>query len=430
MSLKGRSCWVVNIRMVRAEELSLEAIGRFVTGSEDIRFEAEDRQQLYGWVEKVLVGRQYAQQGKAARGLLRRYVEKMTGLSRAQITRLIARYAASGRVQVTVYRRRRFAELYTRADIELLAAVDEAHEMLSGPATRRILEREFEVYKRPEYARLATISVAHLYNLRHHQRYRERLLNYTRTRPTAVSIGERRKPQPQGQPGFLRLDTVHQGDQPNGGEKGVYHINAVDCVTQYEGVATCERISENYLIPVLEELLCSFPFVLRGFHTDNGSEYINRRVAKLLNSLLIEEQTKSRSRHSNDNAQAESKNGSIVRKHFGYSHIPQRHASVVNTFCREHLNPYINFHRPCLYPQTHTDEKGRQRKRYPYSLMMTPYEKLKSLADAPQHLKPGLTFEHLDALAYAISDNEAARRMTAARVKLFRSISDRSASAA
>jgi len=224
MSLKGRSCWVVKIRMVRAEELSLEAIGRFVAGSEDIRFEAEDRQQLYGWVEQVLIGRQYAQLGKAARGLVRRCIEKMTGLSRARITRLIACYTASGRVQVTVYRRRRFPGRYTRADIELPASVDEAHQTLSGPATRRILEREHLLYHRPEYARLAGISVAHLYNLRHHQRYGERLLNYTRTRPTAVSIGERRKPQPQGQPGFLRLDTVHQGDQPKGGEKGVYHI--------------------------------------------------------------------------------------------------------------------------------------------------------------------------------------------------------------
>ena len=81
------------------------------------------------------------------------------------------------------------------------------------------------------------------------------------------------------------------------------------------GVATCcERISEAFLIPVLEALLQSFPFVILGFHTDNGSEYINRDVAKLLNKLLIEEQTKSRSRHSNDNAQAESKNGAIVRK--------------------------------------------------------------------------------------------------------------------
>jgi hypothetical protein len=230
-----------------AEKLSLEGIGRFVTASEEIQFAAENREQLYGWVERVLVGQQYAEQGKAARGLLRRYVEKMTGLSRAQVTRLIARYTASGRVQVTVYRRRRFSQLYTRADIELLASVDEAHETLSGPATRRILEREHLLYKRPEYARLAGISVAQLYNLRQHQRYRERLLNYTRTRPTVVSIGERRKPQPQGQPGFLRLDTVHQGDRPEGGEKGVYHINAVDEVTQWEVAGSTPRISEAYL---------------------------------------------------------------------------------------------------------------------------------------------------------------------------------------
>ena len=109
MSLKGRSCWVVNIRMDDAENLSLEAIGRFVEASEDIRFEAENRQQLYAWVERVLVGQQYAQLGKAARGLVRRYIEKMTGLSRAQVTRLIARYTASGRVQATVYKRRRFS---------------------------------------------------------------------------------------------------------------------------------------------------------------------------------------------------------------------------------------------------------------------------------------------------------------------------------
>jgi len=141
MSLKGRSCWDVNIRMDDAEKLSLEAIGRFVEASEEIRFEAENRQQLYGWVERVLVGHEYARLGKAARGLVRRYIEKMTGLSRAQGSRLIARYTATGSVQVPVYRRRRFPQLYTRADIELLASVDEAHETLSGPATRRILER-------------------------------------------------------------------------------------------------------------------------------------------------------------------------------------------------------------------------------------------------------------------------------------------------
>ena len=154
MSLKGRSCWVVNIRMDDREKLSLEAIGRFVEASEEIQFEAQDRLQLYGWVERVLVEHEYARQGKPARGLLRRYLAKMTGLSRAQTTRLIARYTACGRVRVTAYRRRRFAPLYARAGIELLASVDEAHETLSGPATRRILEREVELYGKQEYARL------------------------------------------------------------------------------------------------------------------------------------------------------------------------------------------------------------------------------------------------------------------------------------
>jgi transposase InsO family protein len=181
---------------------------------------------------------------------------------------------------------------------------------------------------------------------------------------------------------------------------------------------------------VLEELLHSFPFKILGFHSDNGSEYINRHVAELLNKLLIEEQTKSRSRHSNDNAQAESKNGAIVRKHLGYSHIPQRFASMVNDFCRDHLNPYINFHRPCLFAETFTDAKGRQRKRYPHKLMMTPYEKLKSLPNAQQFLKPGITFQQLDALASAISDNDAAQRLNDVRARLFKTIFNRSKSAA
>jgi len=215
----------------------------------------------------------------------------------------------------------------------------------------------------------------------------------TKTRPVSIAIGERRAPAPNNQPGYLRVDSVHQGDQD--GVKGVYHINTVDCVTQYEGVATCERISEAFLIPVLEALLESFPFAILGFHSDNGSEFINHRVARLLNKLLIEEHTKSRSRHSNDNAQAESKNGAIVRKHLGYSHIPQRFASLVNAFCRDHLNPYV-----------------------------------KSLPHAEQFLKPGISFESLDAQACAMSDNEAAQRLNDARTTLFRTIFNRSKTAA
>ena len=400
--------------MHEAEKLSLEAIGRFVEASEELRFTSQGRQQVYGWVEQVLVQQEYAQQGKAARGLVRRYIEKMTGMSRSQVTRLIARYTATGRVRPTVYRRRRFPGLYTRADIELLAGVDEAHETLSGPATRRILERELQFYGKQEYARLAAISVAHLYNLRKTQRYRERRLNYVKTRPTAVSIGERRKPQPQGQPGYLRLDTVHQGDQPEA--KGVYHINAVDQVLQWQVVGSAPRISEAYLKPVLENMLRQFPFRIRGFHTDNGSEFINRTVAELLEKLLIE-QTKSRPRQSGDNGLVETKNGAVIRKHIGYGYIDAAHADRLNDFYREYLNPYLNYHRPCAQAEVDIDDRGRKRVRY--KRYQTPVETLLALDNPAQYLRRGLSINALKRIAGALSDTEAARRMQLAKNKLF-----------
>ena len=400
--------------MHEAEKLSLEAIGRFVAASEELRFEGENRQQVYGWVEQVLVRQEYAQQGKAARGLVRRYVEKMTGMSRAQVTRLIARYTATGQVRPTIYRRRRFPGLYTRADVELLASVDEAHETLSGPATRRILEREVDLYGKQEYARLAGISVAHLYNLRKSQRYRERRLNYVKTRPTAVSIGERRKPQPQGQPGYLRLDTVHQGDRPEA--KGVYHINAVDEVLQWQVVGSTPRISEVYLEPLLKAMMRQFPFRIKGFHTDNGSEFINRTVAELLNKLLIE-QTKSRPRQSGDNGLVETKNGAVIRKHIGYGYIDAGHADSINSFYREYLNPYLNYHRPCAQADVEIDEKGRKRVRY--KRYQTPLETLLALDKPAQYLRQGLSINALKRIAAALSDTEAARRMQQAKNKLF-----------
>jgi transposase InsO family protein len=404
----------LNISVHEAEKLSLEAIGRFVAASEELRFEGENRQQVYGWVEQVLVRQEYAQQGKAARGLVRRYVEKMTGMSRAQVTRLIARYTATGQVRPTIYRRRRFPGLYTRADVELLASVDEAHETLSGPATRRILEREVELYGKQEYVRLAAISVAHLYNLRKSQRYRERRLNYVKTRPTAVSIGERRKPQPQGQSGYLRLDTVHQGDRPEA--KGVYHINAVDEVLQWQVVGSTPRISETYLEPVLKAMMRQFPFRIKGFHTDNGSEFINRTVAELLNKLLIE-QTKSRPRQSGDNGLVETKNGAVIRKHIGYGYIDAGHADSINSFYREYLNPYLNYHRPCAQADVEIDEKGRKRVRY--KRYQTPLETLLALDKPAQYLRQGLSINALKRIAAALSDTEAARRMQQAKNKLF-----------
>src|SRR6185312_9885529 len=236
-----------------------------------------------------------------------------------------------------------------------LAEVDEADETLSGPATRQILKRELEQYGDQRFKRLAGISVAHIYNLRKSRNYREKRLRYEKARPVPIAIGERRRPDPQGKPGYLRVDTVHQGDLD--GVKGVYHINAVDEVTQWQVVGATAQIGEQWLIPVLEAMLGQFPFRILGFHSDNGSEFINHTVARLLNKLLAE-QTKSRPRHSNDNGLVESKNAAVIRKHIGYGYITASHPSAMMTFYREHLNPYLNFHRPCGVPEITTDNKG------------------------------------------------------------------------
>jgi hypothetical protein len=203
---------------------------------------------------------------------------------------------------------------------------------------------------------------------------------------------------------------VHQGDQDK--VKEVYHINAVDEVTQFEVACSVEKISEQLLIPALETMMEFFPFKIISFHSDNGSEYINRNVARLLEKLLIAF-TKSRPRHSNNNALAESKNASVVRKILGYHHIPQKWASLVNEFNQSYLNPHINYHRPCFIPEIITDKKGKQRKKYHYKNMMTPYDKLKSIDDAEGYLKEDISFELLDRKAYAMIDNESADKLQA-----------------
>ena len=410
--------------VIDMEEAKLQTVAQikaFLDGTTEVAFRAPKAEQ-YGFIERVLKRHGYAMHGRADKGVLLRYLERMTGLSRQQVTRLVQGYCENGRLS----KRQRapkhgFARRYTASDMALLAEVDALHNTLSGPATKKLMERAFAVFDDARFERLAGISVSHLYNLRGAKPYQDKRRHWTKTRPTGVPIGQRRAPQPDGAPGYIRIDSVHQGDQD--GVKGVYHINAVDCVTQFQLVATCEKISEAYLIPVLERLIEGFPFKIIGIHADNGSEYVNYTVAKLLEKLLIEF-TRSRPRHSNDNALAESKNGAVVRKHLGYAHIPQQFASKVNAFCADFLNPYVNFHRPCFFPETVTDAKGKEKKKYRYEQMMTPYEKLKSLPEAATHLKLGVTFEQLDANASKMSDNEAAAALNKARQQLFQFINN------
>lgn len=412
----------MTITMHNTRPITIPEIRIFLSSTTGVSFTSADREDSYQWIEGVLHQLQYLKQPRPEKGLIKRYLRKMTGYSRSQLTRLITTFRTTTHVRVTAYVRHRFPRIYQSADTALLAFVDLAHGQLSGPATKKILKREHTLFGKNNFVRLSQISVAHLYNVRGTFRYREQTKLFRKTRPIQVPIGERRKPQPQNRPGFIRVDSVHQGDSPSG-VKGVYHINLVDEVLQWELVVCVEKISELFLVPALEAILEQFPFLLLNFHADNGSEYINAQVAAMLSRLLIT-LTKSRPRHSNDNGLVETKNGSIIRKHLGYGHIPQHQARPFNAWYRQWFNIYLNYHRPCAFgKEVILNEKTGKRKRiYPFTDYQTPYEKLKSLPNAIQYLKRGVTFAQLDQIAYAQSDTDFAQQMNEAKHKLFTTI--------
>jgi len=407
------------ITMTNTKNLCLSAIGDFLSKPPIIEFKSISKNDRNEWIQNVIMDYKYLKCSRSDKGMLRKYIMRMTGISKSQLTRLINRYRRRGTLKPKAYERHKFERVYTKGDIELLADLDNAHECLAGPATINIIKSDYENFKRSEYERLKNISVSHLYRLRTTDRYRFRVKIFTKTNPVKRNIGERRKPEPNGKPGYLCVDTVHQGDKD--GEKGAYHINLVDMVTQNEFVGSVEAISESYMEKILANLLEKFPYTIIEFHADNGSEYINKIVAELLNKLLIR-LTKSRPRKSNDNALVESKNGSVIRKHMGYLHIPRGKANIVNEFYQNYFNNYLNYHRPCAFAEIKIDSKGKERKIYPKDNYMTPYEKLKSLENAEQYLKPGIAFKKLDSIAYAMSHTDYAKKMQKEKQILFKNL--------
>lgn len=409
---------------------SLESLEQFLAGTAGLspQVAAATEAERQAHVLAILRRFHYVTLKRSEKGLVIRYLVHTGGYSHQHLTRLIARYRTRSSLGQRKRPTRGFNRRYTDEDVVSLAKLDAVHENLSGPATRHLCQRAWDVYHDGRYQRLAHISVAHLYNLRHQRRYRQARGHWEPTRPSrAVSIALRKPPQPEGRAGFIRIDSVHQGDYD--GVKGVYYIDAVDCVTQWQVVACCEHISEAFLLPVLKQLLAGFPFRIRGVHADNGSEYINARVAALLEKLHAEF-TKSRPLRSNDNALVEAKNGVVIRRTFGYAHIPQHHAQRINTFCSQYLVPYLNLHRPCLFPKRTTDAKGKVRTTYPPELVQTPLEKLQSLSVKARSLKPTVTLDNLLNEARAISDNDAAAQLQKARAALFATLTRRTATQA
>ena len=276
---------------------------------------------------------------------------------RAQLTRLLAQHRVTGSIaDRRGAPRRPFPRRYTSIDIGLLAELDRLHGTLSGPAARKLCARAYHRFGDRRFERLAGISNGHLYNLRHSTTYqRRRGTTSTRTRPVQVAIGERRRPTPFGRPGYVRVDSVHQADLDD--LKGLYHVNLVDEVTQFQFIGSVEHLHAACLAPVLSALLRAFPFTLHGFHSDNGSEYVNRTVAALLEALHIDEPIPSPT-HQRQRPR---------RERLG---VPSRHAQRVNV-TQNVLSPYLNFHRPCFFPSETVDAKGRRRKRYRDADIMT-----------------------------------------------------------
>jgi len=419
--------WVDHPRMVidmdESRLVTIEQIEQFLAGSAQVGFSAHGNdEERYAHISRVLKRFDYAQRNKRERGVLLAYLRQTSGYSRAQVARLVARWRTNRLAPVPLAKRygapaKAFARKYTPADVALLAEMDKAHEDVCGPAIALLLRRAHEVYGDARYERVATLSVSHLYNLRKSAQYRTQRVVMTKTRPVCNPIGIRRSPRPQGRAGFVRIDTVHQGDLD--GIKGVYHITCVDAVSQWQVQACVQAISEAFLLPVLALLIEQFPFEVLGFHSDNGSEYINAKVAKMLEKLRIE-QTKSRARQSNDNALAESKNASVVRKHMGYSHIPQKYAQPINVFYQDTFNPWLNLHRPCMYATEVISDKGKVVKRYKNKDVKTPLMCLAQLhAQGLVTFKAAVTLEQLQAQAASMSDLAAAQQMQRAKAELF-----------
>jgi hypothetical protein len=394
--------------------MSVAQLHELVKFGKCVKFNSSNKEETYEWIGRALSKFRYFRESKKNKGVIKEYIVTMTGYSDDQIDKLIKRKKSYGKIFLMERTQHTFPKKYGASDVALLADVTSVLNHPNGKAVKQMMIDMYHLYHDNRFERLQQISVSHFYNLRETNIFQSRIVNYTKTRPVKVNIGVRRKPSPFGKPGFLRVDSVHQGDLDK--EKGVYHVNLVDEVTQWEIVGCVEGISEEFLTPLLEELLRLFPFVILGFHSDNGSEYINQIVARLLNKLNIE-QTKSRSRRTNDNALVEGKNAAVVRKHMGYHHIPRKHAKEINMFYREHLNPHLNFHRHCAYPTDYTDSYGKVRK--VYETYMTPCQRLLSLQNMETYLKPDITKQSLEQEQMKMSHVEAAEKMQRAKQKLF-----------
>ena len=390
--------------------INISQLKAFLKGAQgfDLSLRQASIDKKYSFINQTVKRLKYFKLHKKDKHLVKVYLKKLTGYRKTQLSQLINR-ALEGSLKRQPYHRVKPHRIYTSGDVKLLEKTDEFHLRLSEQATKEILRREIQVFNHQKYQTISRISHAHITNLRHHPLYQNSWINHTRARQ--IPIGITMKPENYGKPGSIRVDTVHQRD--------IYHINSVDEIIQWEIVVCVPQICEACMEPALLEILSQYPFIIFNFHSDRGGENINEVVCKLLKKASIK-QTKNRSYHSNDNALVETKNGSVIRKNMGWTHIHQSFCDDINYYYKNYFNPYLNYHRPCGYPTTIIDKKGKKKKLY--NNYQVPYEFLKSLKGARKYLKPGITFSKLDTIAYQMSDNDFAEILRKKERLLFEKI--------
>ena len=211
--------------MTDARAMSIDELKAFLSSSDVLTFKGNSREETYAWIERTLRSYRYCSRPRSEKGLIRSYMQKITGISGSQLTRLIGQFRRTRHVRVRTYNRHCFPTKYTREDQLLLAELDNNNERLSGKATVAIFKREFTLFGKDEFQRLSEISVAHLYRLRQNSFYRNHALTIEKTKPSSSQLGERRRPDPQGRPGYIRWHACRHGSSRRSqrGERSVPH---------------------------------------------------------------------------------------------------------------------------------------------------------------------------------------------------------------
>ena len=182
---------------------TIEQARQFLRRNEAVEFRALSAGERYKWIEEVLIRFSYHRLKRIEQGVIQQYLKRIMGYSRSQMSRLITEHKRRGRIRQAPYRRHRFPRKYNPAEVMLLAKTDELHWCLSRLATKKIMERECEVYGHTEFEDTSLVSVAHLYNLRRSNAYRGITRRDTKTKPAVSRIGERIKPEAKGRPGYI-----------------------------------------------------------------------------------------------------------------------------------------------------------------------------------------------------------------------------------